>query len=292
MFFLNPCRCCSAAKFIYTGLNRWVHFLRTRGFSLSNCPAELLWYWNCDGEVLVGTQVWPKRLLQISQHSAFVSQQHWLTSKARQNSQHSLYIQKYIRSNRPCAIFRVWRHHLTLSCEYSSQWVGTRVLFKPDASAEKKAGKTPATETNEAFAPSLAISELQTMKAAVLVQTIVPLILWAHKYPDNKSTNAAHSPVSAHTHARTHVNPPGLHERRTLKQSETRKKQRIIGKIRYFKLCFILRAVNYFLYFTTISQIVRTKPTELPMDQFDFPKVWLPAEVKLQSFYCPCTQFW
>lgn len=99
-----------------------------------------------------------------------------------------------------------------------------RVLFKTDASAEKKAGKTPATEVDEASAPFLAVCELQPTKASAPVQTIVPLLLRAHQYPTMKA-RTQHSPVNTHTHTR---NPPGLHER-TL--SEMRKKQRIISKI-------------------------------------------------------------
>lgn len=72
VFFFLKTPAVSAAKFVYTGLNRWVHFLRTRGFSPPNCPAEFLWYWNCHGEVLLGTQIWPRRLLQMSQHSVFL----------------------------------------------------------------------------------------------------------------------------------------------------------------------------------------------------------------------------
>lgn len=192
-FFFNPCRCCSAAEFVFTGLNQWVLFLRTSGFSLSNCPAELLWDWNCHGEVLLGTQVWPKWLLNVS--TLCVSPCHNSTDSHRRrarthNTQFTF--KNTAGGNRPCAASRVWRHHLTLSCEYSSQWVGMWVLFQTDASAENKAGKTPARETNEASAPCLAVCELQT---------VLPLILWAHQYP-TMNGRTQHSLLS-HTHTCT-----------------------------------------------------------------------------------------
>lgn len=115
-----------------------------------------------------------------------------------------------------------------LSCEYSSQWSGMRVVFKTDASAQQKGTKTPATETNEAFALSLAVCELQIMKATVPVQTIV---LWSYELINIPTMKALmqHSFLWAHTHAR---NLPSLQERRTLKQSEMRKTLRLLVKLK------------------------------------------------------------
>lgn len=99
--FYSPCRCRSAAKFVYSGLNPWVHSRRIRGFSLSNCPAELLWYWNCHWRFYLELRFGQTELCRClntpflrvttALTQFFWLKSLWLTSEVRQNSQDSVY---------------------------------------------------------------------------------------------------------------------------------------------------------------------------------------------------------